>query len=286
MMPRVTKSRPPVRASATARSKARSRRKASPTPSPSPDIEPKVESATVLLSKPLVLKIVLAKLEASQTCDWFKLSEVLNQGAAVFRAEGGETGGKSSGRGKRKNKSKDGEKEYTGMELHELYHNQILPALKSGKALWNEDSPFPTLADQVASATETSSPQASTSVKRLPATGTLPAPSPTAITHPTSSPYPPTPLIGSPGRTSSLPTSSPLKSAPAALFSPSSSNPQTPIVSARKHTPASKKPVKRVYASRSARKKTARREPEMVDTEDEVEEEEGGATETVYEEED
>ncbi|KIR58666.1 hypothetical protein I314_05505 [Cryptococcus bacillisporus CA1873] len=76
--------------------------------------------ASLHLNKDLVLQIVLAKLESSKTCDWYTLSQRLDQdGKQVW--------------GKKK-------VEITGTELHDLYHNRILPALKSGLALWSNDN--------------------------------------------------------------------------------------------------------------------------------------------------
>lgn len=71
----------------------------SPKPDPSLD-----------LNKDLVLQIVLAKLESSKTCDWYTLSQRLNQDG-------------KQGLGKKKG-------EITGTELHNLYHNV------SGVLLW------------------------------------------------------------------------------------------------------------------------------------------------------
>lgn len=54
------------------------------------------------LDKDLVHQIVLAKLQSSKTCDWYALSQKLNQDG-------------KRGWGKKK--------EITGTELHDLYHN-------------------------------------------------------------------------------------------------------------------------------------------------------------------
>lgn len=88
------------------------------------------------MNKDLVRQIVLAKLESSKTCDWYTLSQILNQ-------DGKQVWGKKKG-------------EITGTKLHDLYHNvsrgllwkfssydmdkRILPALKSGLALWSNDN--------------------------------------------------------------------------------------------------------------------------------------------------
>ncbi|EAL22493.1 hypothetical protein CNBB3710 [Cryptococcus deneoformans B-3501A] len=80
-------------------------------------LSPKCD-ASLDLTKDLVLQIVLAKLQSSKTCDWYALSQKLN---------------KDEKRGWEKKKG-----EITGTELHDLYHNRILPALKSGIALWSD----------------------------------------------------------------------------------------------------------------------------------------------------
>ncbi|WVO21937.1 uncharacterized protein IAS62_003257 [Cryptococcus decagattii] len=75
--------------------------------------------ASLHLNKDLVLQIALAKFQSSKTCDWYTLSQRLNQDEKQVW-------------GKKK-------MEVTGTELHDLYHNRILPVLKSGFALWSND---------------------------------------------------------------------------------------------------------------------------------------------------
>lgn len=72
--------------------------------------------ASLDLDKDLVHQIVLAKLQSSKTCDWYALSQKLNQ-----------DGKRGSGK----------KKEITGTELHDM-DKRILPALKSGIILWND----------------------------------------------------------------------------------------------------------------------------------------------------
>ncbi|WVQ71589.1 hypothetical protein IAR50_001129 [Cryptococcus sp. DSM 104548] len=96
------------------------------------------------LDKGLVLQIILAKLEANKTCDWYEMSQRFKAegevGVDKDGVEGGTAGkgkGKGGARGKGKGKKRDGE--LSGTDLHDLYHNKILPALKNGRALWVED---------------------------------------------------------------------------------------------------------------------------------------------------
>lgn len=97
-MPKVTKNKTYSRGKATASSTSKSMlhtakelHHASHTPP--------VQSPS--LDKHLVLQIVIAKLEASKTCDWFILS----------REVGKKVGGKK------------GKEAWTGTELHDLYHS-------------------------------------------------------------------------------------------------------------------------------------------------------------------
>lgn len=70
----------------------------------------------VMLDKGLVLRIIIAKLEASKTCDWFELSRNL---AAEAPAD---TPGKAKGKAGGKKKDKEGKPGLSGSELHDLYH--------------------------------------------------------------------------------------------------------------------------------------------------------------------
>ncbi|TYJ57142.1 hypothetical protein B9479_002056 [Cryptococcus floricola] len=115
---------------------------ASPTPS-SPSSSGDPTSFSLDLDKELVMKIILAKLEANKTCDWYQMSQRLKaEGEVGLDREDlgdGVTGqGKGKGRGRGKGKQK-GKRELSGTDLHDLYHNKILPALKNGRALWVED---------------------------------------------------------------------------------------------------------------------------------------------------
>ncbi|BEI83528.1 hypothetical protein CcaverHIS002_0401320 [Cutaneotrichosporon cavernicola] len=72
---------------------------------------------TRTISKSLVLQMLLVKLADSKTCDWHALSLRL----APPKSKRG--------------KVKAG---ISGSDLHELYHNFILPGLKAGRPLWRE----------------------------------------------------------------------------------------------------------------------------------------------------
>ncbi|WVQ78023.1 hypothetical protein IAT38_000104 [Cryptococcus sp. DSM 104549] len=99
---------------------------------------------TAALDKDLVLRIILAKLEASKTCDWYELSlklaeeGELSPGRAVCKAAGK---GRGKGQEKLGKKGRKSEEALSGAELFDLYHNRILPALKAGRPLWREDEP-------------------------------------------------------------------------------------------------------------------------------------------------
>jgi hypothetical protein len=105
-----------------------------------------------MLDKALVLQILVTKLEASRTCDWYGLALSLADTGA-----GGEAKAKTKGKGANGNGGgKGGGKKSEGLrgtELHDMYHNvnfvgrtvslpqNILPGLKAGRALWAEDEP-------------------------------------------------------------------------------------------------------------------------------------------------
>jgi hypothetical protein len=75
------------------------------------------------LDKKLVLRILLAKLEGSKSCDWHELSLAL-AGQAGGDTTFGVKGGAGKGRGKKATEEKAKEaKAISGTQLHDLYHN-------------------------------------------------------------------------------------------------------------------------------------------------------------------
>ncbi|WWD15841.1 hypothetical protein CI109_100265 [Kwoniella shandongensis] len=122
-----------------------------PSTSPSPDRNLAPQSTKDLelnVDKELVLKIIVAKLEASKSCDWHELSKKIGKFG---------TGGiVSKGKIAKGKKGVDEEGGLSGTELHDLYHNTILPALRNGRALWR-DSPEP-----LSKSTSLASPEATT----------------------------------------------------------------------------------------------------------------------------
>ncbi|WVR05114.1 hypothetical protein IAU60_002126 [Kwoniella sp. DSM 27419] len=123
----MTPSRPPSKTYGKKASYRRGKSAALPSskhqPSPVPSPTSLKSSETPLLDKDLVLKIILAKLEASKTCDWFVLSQRLDVPVPAHA----------------ESKGSKGEEKMSGNELRELYLHRILPALKAGKALWADD---------------------------------------------------------------------------------------------------------------------------------------------------
>lgn len=166
----VIKGRPGASAATT---KAR-RRRASPSPSDAADRDPK---RSLDLNKSLVLDIILAKLDSSNTFDWFTLAQKLGSqdttAADNVATRVSPAGGPGSKAKKRTSAMNGNLKEsktqpgggWTGAQLHDLYHNVsrearpdsaelfgghtvafadaqqiILPALKEGRPLWTESA--------------------------------------------------------------------------------------------------------------------------------------------------
>ncbi|CAK9786940.1 hypothetical protein CC85DRAFT_319557 [Cutaneotrichosporon oleaginosum] len=90
-----------------------------PTPKPrsSANMPPPPMKKTRVVKKSLVLQMLLTKLEASKTADWHALSLRLSPSSGNSKTEA---------------------KGLSGSDLHELYHNFVLPGLKAGRALWEE----------------------------------------------------------------------------------------------------------------------------------------------------
>ncbi|KAK8869883.1 hypothetical protein IAR55_000451 [Kwoniella newhampshirensis] len=103
-------------------------------PRPGSNSDTATDDLTLNLDKDLVLKIIIAKLEASKTCDWHELSKTIGKiGHGVEKKAVSSKGGKGK-------KSSEEESGFSGTELHELYHHTILPALRDGRALWQDSS--------------------------------------------------------------------------------------------------------------------------------------------------
>ncbi|WVF72278.1 hypothetical protein IAT40_007090 [Kwoniella sp. CBS 6097] len=118
----------------TSNKRARAR-SPSNTPTSADDPDSTLSSEQSLLDKQLVLAIIVAKLEASKECDWHALSQKI---AASYKT-GSSGGGKKGGSKGKNGKAEEGEGKINGTELYELYHTEILPALKHDKALWIAD---------------------------------------------------------------------------------------------------------------------------------------------------
>lgn len=111
-----TKSASPAKAKVIAKPRTKAqpepapkRSKASPS-SDSPDLVPDLPA--IAYDKKLILKMIVAKLEATKNCDWYELSVQLGK-----EGLGGEIGGAKKGR-KSQQKGK-----VTGDDLYELYHH-------------------------------------------------------------------------------------------------------------------------------------------------------------------
>lgn len=150
-------------------------------PSTSPSLSSSDTPPALTLDKHLVLQIILAKLESSKSCDWHELSLKLSgtSGHAENEAKGGKKGTiKAKGKGR-----KEVAQGLTGTELREMYHNvcrwafqktdkgcgtgglaanvtqSILPSLRTGRALWTDDTthhaPVPLTPNSVSAGTPT-----------------------------------------------------------------------------------------------------------------------------------
>jgi len=99
------------------KSSTKARKALSPSPTPSLDSPP----AALGLDKALVLRIILAKLEASKTCDWYELSLKLNKDADGGKA--GDAKGKDKAKGRKKGSDDEHKgRGLSGSELYDLYH--------------------------------------------------------------------------------------------------------------------------------------------------------------------
>ncbi|RSH91277.1 hypothetical protein EHS25_009576 [Saitozyma podzolica] len=108
---------------------------AKPTPPPSSSTTP----PALTLDKHLVLQIILAKLESSKSCDWHELSLKLS-GTSGYAKEGAKGGKKGAIKAKAREKKDVAAQGLSGTELREMYHDIILPSLRSGRALWTDDT--------------------------------------------------------------------------------------------------------------------------------------------------
>jgi hypothetical protein len=118
------------RSSAAPKPKPKTKPIAKPTPSSKKKTEspPPSPRQRPSLDKSLVLRILLAKLQASKTCDWYELSLKLNaedDGGGGKEAAGGKgSGGKGGKAAKDKVEKGKGKKGgISGADLHDLYHN-------------------------------------------------------------------------------------------------------------------------------------------------------------------
>lgn len=76
----------------------------------------------VLLDKAFVLRLVIAKLEASKSCDWHELAQKLSGGRKGD--DSATTKGAKRGKAPTAEREEKGVgSEWTGTELHDMYHN-------------------------------------------------------------------------------------------------------------------------------------------------------------------
>ncbi|RSH78312.1 uncharacterized protein EHS24_002781 [Apiotrichum porosum] len=127
------------KSSAAPKAKPKTKKSLSPPPSP---------PRTAVLDKNLVCRIILAKLDESKTCDWYALSQKLaaedggnGVKTGIITKAGTGKGGKGNAKGKNGKNGKNSNNALSGSDLHDLYHNKILPGLRAGRALWRESPP-------------------------------------------------------------------------------------------------------------------------------------------------
>ncbi|ORY33751.1 hypothetical protein BCR39DRAFT_556978 [Naematelia encephala] len=93
--------------------------------------------------KEIIIEILLAKLDSSKTFDWHDLSQRLapkEQSHTDMKRKNRSRKGDSNSK---KQKETHLDSRWTGTQLHDMYHYEIIPALRAGRVPWVNISPEP-----------------------------------------------------------------------------------------------------------------------------------------------